>query len=523
MTFSGNFDNKKDWKKLKLHNERTQKNHKNKYLKTKKSKELRRFNYHVKNFNFDNKINQLFGQYVKQRDQRLTNQKYRYGSVARFFKVDSRGKPRRTHPDLLYVAKMGDEKTWHKLENKLQQKGFSFGQINNAVVQGLIKYGQGFSKRNSNLLLSDFYVHMDEEGSPHLHAHVLPFVDRGKTKKGNLRKPSTSLNTALAKQYHMPRNGQATLKHFRDLEDHALAKSISVSLTNSLNTQIDLKLVRKTDKHPDLQTGVDHEIYVQRKHELDSIIAKIKDKQEQFSNVQKDLKKTQKVISQADNVKKQQQADYEKKQAALQQQVQDRQRELDQQQQDVKDSLAAREAEIAKREHSLTIRENKQTKREKSWRQALGHQIFAREFEFGYQRGCYTGKNYQNDLQAVQDDNHDWIDSRSQTTFRTNAQGRTVRQQLLHNMFAKHPIMHAEALIYAVTASLNNQSKSDFQAELNDLKCQQVAQQRLAQQTQVKRQRVGLKSLDIATIDPRLALNNEKEKKERENDNGRGL
>ena len=257
-------------------------NHSNSYLNSTESKILRKYNRHKVLINYSAWTEQKFGSFVKEHDQKMKDKRRQFGSVDRFLKVDGSGKKRTLQPALTYIEKLSNEEDWKSfksgLEKKLQSYRWNSGPKKGqhltpseakemaltTISKGFEVYANGFNKRNSNLHMFEYYVHMDEEGSPHLHSQVMPFTEMGKTKKGNLKKPSWSLNTALAKQYDSPRKNKENLSRFRKQEDQALINSMNTTLEKTLGIKQAFQLVRKTDSNKTLQTGVDHEVYKAR-------------------------------------------------------------------------------------------------------------------------------------------------------------------------------------------------------------------------------------------------------------------
>lgn len=276
VTASGNFDNKKSWSGLKKHLQHDEAvHHKNKYLELDQSKLDRKFNKHLVLESFDDFTEKMFSPYVKKHDEKEERESRKYKTVKRFITVDSRGRKRKTNMDLNYVEKFSDEKTWHlylkalekNIKKKYSSRSFSDEQVHafamKAVSDGLADWAKDFNKRNPNLKLFESYIHMDEKGAPHVHSRVLPIVYKRD------KKPSTSLNTALAKQYNLPRNGKLLLSKFRKQEDTALINSVDKSVERELHLKSNFELLRKSDKDKNIVTGVSHDEYVHNQEILD--------------------------------------------------------------------------------------------------------------------------------------------------------------------------------------------------------------------------------------------------------------
>lgn len=330
-TASGNFDNKKSFKGIRKHLEHDPNlKHKNRYLNTKKSQELRKYNTHKILINFDDWTEKNFGSFVKEHDENMKDKKRRFGSVKRFLQVDGDGQARKLQPVQLYTQKFSNEKDYSKLVSKLTAKlqGYSWtsgarkgqkltaseakDQALKAIAQGLADCAEGFNKRNKNLFMFEYYIHMDEKGAPHFHSNVMPFYQpEGTTKKGRKKKPSWSLNTALSQQYGTSRSksqNETNLRRLRKQEDKELIKSVNKVLENRFGIKKALEFVRLTDKDETIETGKDHDIYVAQKQKLDDLQNQVNDLEakhakalEQQKQDQETADKQQKTI--AENAK----------------------------------------------------------------------------------------------------------------------------------------------------------------------------------------------------------------------------
>lgn len=299
-TASGNFDNKKSFSGIRKHLEHDPKlKHKNKYLNTKKSQELRKYNSHKVLINFDAWAEEHFGSFVKEHDESMKDKKRRFGSVKRFLQVDGDGQARKLQPVQLYTQKFSNEKDYSRLVSKLTAKlqGYSWtsgarkgqkltaseakDQALKAIAQGLADCAEGFNKRNKNLFMFEYYIHMDEKGSAHFHSDVMPFYQpEGTTKKGRKKKPSWSLNTALSQQYGTSRSksqNETNLRRLRKQEDKELIKSVNRVLENRFGIKKALAFVRLTDKDETIETGKDHDVYVAQKQKLDDLQTQVND------------------------------------------------------------------------------------------------------------------------------------------------------------------------------------------------------------------------------------------------------
>lgn len=283
-TASGNINKKKSWSGMRKHMEHDPNlKHKNEYLNTDESKQLRKYNSHKVLINFDDWAENKFGDFVKEHDETMKDRRRKFKSVKRFLEVDGNGNERKVKPLMAYTEKLSNEADWHDFRDDLIKRlqhytwtsGNKKGQFLTAdeakdmayktIEKGLEKYADGFNDRNKNLFMFEYYTHLDEEGSPHLHSDVMAFVEpTGKTKTGKIKKPSTSLNRALAEQYNNKGKSKENLKRFREQEDQALIDAMNDTLENQLGIKNAFELVRKTDVDKALETGLDHEVYKAR-------------------------------------------------------------------------------------------------------------------------------------------------------------------------------------------------------------------------------------------------------------------
>ena len=353
-TASGNFSNKQSWSGLKKHMEHDPKiRHSNRFLNGTESQVLRKYNRHKVLIDYSKWTERKFGSFVKEHDEKMKDKKRRFGSVDRFLKVDGSGKKRTLQPALTYVEKLSNEDNWKvfrsALEKKLQSYKWTSGPKKgqnltpseakeitlNTISKGFEGYANGFNKRNPNLHMFEYYVHMDEEGAPHLHGQIMPFTEMGQTKKGNLKKPSWSLNTALAKQYNSPRKNKENLSRFRKQEDQALIDSMNRTLEKKLGIKQAFQLVRKTDSDKTLQTGVDHDVYKARAKAIEQ-----QEKQKQINNKE--------IITQTKALTK----------------LKSEQKGIETKQEKITTNLKLVANQLTSKQKNLTIRENKLNSRE---------------------------------------------------------------------------------------------------------------------------------------------------------------
>lgn len=356
-------------------------NHSNSYLNSTESKNLRKYNRHKILLDYSEWTEKKFGSFVKERDQKMKDKKRQFGSVDRFLKVDGTGKKRTLQPALTYVEKLSNEEDWRHFKSTLEKKlqsykwtsGLKKGQCLtpaeaqemalNTVSKGFETYANGFNKRNPNLRMFEYYTHMDEEGAPHLHAQVMPFTEMGKTKKGNLKKPSWSLNTALAKQYNSPRKNKENLSRFRKQEDQALIDSMNQTLEKTLGIKQAFQLVRKTDSNKTLETGVDHTVYKARAKAIEQQEKQKQANSKEIADQNKQLKKL-----------KSEQKGIETKQAKITNDLQLVAHQLTSKQKNLtvrETTLNLKETKLNARETALNARERNLTAFEQSTQQTL--------------------------------------------------------------------------------------------------------------------------------------------------------
>lgn len=290
-TASGNFNNKKSWNGIQKHLKHDPNvKHKNEFLNTDESKQLRKYNKHVILMDYDKFCEDNFSQYVKDHDAHMIDKRRKFKNVKRFLKVDGQGKTRTLQPAQLYTEKFSSEKEYQHFFKllfntvKKQNPGYSDKKAKDMaymiVNAGLIIYANGFNKRNPNLKMFEYYTHLDEKGAPHLHSRVMPFTHSSTTtKKGRLKKPSWSLNRALGTQFNNLGKSKENLRKFRKQEDQALIDSMNYALEKTCGIKQAFKLIRKTEKDSSLETGLAHEVYKAKQEKIDEFNTKIDKKQ----------------------------------------------------------------------------------------------------------------------------------------------------------------------------------------------------------------------------------------------------
>lgn len=320
-TASGNLDNKHSWSGLHKHMEHDPNlNHSNEYLNTEESQAKSKYNYHEILVDYDAWTERNFSAFVKRHDKKMLDKNRKFGSVKRFLKVNDYGKIRERHPDQEFLEKLSNKEDYKQFEDSFIEKirtykwkkGPNKGKnvtkkeakdlAMRAMCKGFKKYARGFNQRNSHLTMFEYYIHLDEEGAPHLHSRIMPlYVDcptdkdtEKQRKKKKNKKPSWSLNTALSAQYHnLDKRGkaysnQANLRRFREQEDNALIDCMNEELEHDFGIKNAFKLIRKTAEDETLQTGESHDVYKAKHKALDKLNAEIASKQAESKKLDDD-------------------------------------------------------------------------------------------------------------------------------------------------------------------------------------------------------------------------------------------
>lgn len=373
-TASGNFNNKKSWNGIKKHLEHDPNiTHKNDFLNTDESKALRKYNQHVVLIDYEKFCEDNFGAYVEDHDAHMKDKKRQFGSVKRFLEVDNNGKARKLQPAQLYTEKFSNEEDYKRFLKllvdtiKKQNPNYTDEKVKDTAYRivnaGLMRYAKSFNERNPNLKMFEYYTHLDEEGAPHLHSRVMPFVKpNGTTKTGRLKKPSWSLNKALGTQYNNLGKNKENLRRFRKQEDEALIDSMNYVLERTCHLKPIFKLIRKTDKDQTLLTGLDHEVYKAKQHKLDELNTKINAKQNDLLAVTDAVsEQTEKLVTTTNKLK-----DTEAKNENLIKQQDEREKHLDARERDLNvlelggvDSKGIKHVGLEQRKMALDDRETR--------------------------------------------------------------------------------------------------------------------------------------------------------------------
>lgn len=290
VTVSGNIQKAGEWSRLKNHMARkTDIKHSNDYLNTSESKRLRKYNQHLNFVNFDKFTHDKFMPYIKDHDAHA-NGHFQYKNVYNYMHFDGHKRELKHQMDSEYVAKFSDFEGWNDFFGRACMSYAKTGQraddpavqdhVYRAVSAGLADYAKSFNKRNPHVVMFDTYIHMDEKGAPHLHAHIMPYVNTGINSKGRPKKPSTSLNRALRETYGVV-DTRACMRKFRDSEDHALIDSMNKAL-QAYGITYKLSLMRKKKIDPNLTVGQSHADYVAQKHQVSAMNNQIKKLNKQY-------------------------------------------------------------------------------------------------------------------------------------------------------------------------------------------------------------------------------------------------
>ena len=332
VTVSGNIQKAGEWSRLKNHMARkTDIKHSNDYLNTSESKRLRKYNQHLNFVNFDKFTHDKFMPYITDHDAHA-NGHFQYKNVYNYMHFDSHKRELKHQMDSEYVAKFSDFEGWNDFFGRACMSYAKPGKraddpavqdyVYRAVSAGLADYAKSFNKRNPHVVMFDTYIHMDEKGAPHLHAHIMPYVNTGINSKGRPKKPSTSLNRALRETYGVV-DTRACMRKFRDSEDHALIDSMNKAF-RSYGITYKLSLMRKKKIDPNLTVGQSHADYVAQKHQVsamnnqikklnkqyDALKAQYDDKkndyavlQREYHDLEPDYRKAQQLIANAGKIK----------------------------------------------------------------------------------------------------------------------------------------------------------------------------------------------------------------------------
>lgn len=362
VTASINFENKKAWNGLRKHLEHDRKlDHQNKFLNTEESKQRRKLNQWIKFYDFDDLIKDKFSDYIATQNKKNMDKgrlERCWHSIHDFETKSASGTARTKTLDKLAVFTFSNEDDFDNKIFKPMVKAYASkypnksdqeidDKIRGCISHGLIRYTKGFNKRNPNLIMIEGVTHMDEKGSPHVHARVLPYVP-SKIKNG---KPKWSVNNALRQQFGH-HDTRENMKDFRDKEDREILQAINKQI------QIELPEIAKDYQfdlvrlHPAVK-GLEHDEYKAIKQRED-----IKKNNQRLAEQQNKLNSLKKQIKDATADLKDQQ---------------DKIKEIEQKQAERAKKLDKRENKLNDRELELDARTNKLAKREKQVLQQEQH------------------------------------------------------------------------------------------------------------------------------------------------------
>lgn len=360
-TASINFDNKKSFTRLRKHLEHDPNvKHSNDYLNSVESKKLRHLNRHVVNEDFNKLIEDNYKDYIDKHNQSAVKHgNYVWTSTDDFILHNAHGERRTSSIGSLMVAKFSDFKDFNdmlenfygavKKKNPDADKQKCKEDFLEACGYGLEDYANDFNRRNPNLHLTEYYIHLDEEGAPHLHARILPLTKS----KSRGKSMSWGLNRALKEEFG-DNDTRKNLSMFRTKEDKFLISCVNETiknLTDSYGIDFDVSLLRKK---PAL-TGLDHDEFVaeQKRQRMQTQQAKL-------------AVSSQRLIDKS--------AEIDAKNDLLD----ERESDISAREQDVsqrESAVKARESSVAKRETDVKKRENETKKREEETKKQLERAI----------------------------------------------------------------------------------------------------------------------------------------------------
>lgn len=343
VTASINFENEIAWNGLRKHLEHDRNlEHKNKFLNTEESKQRRKLNQWIKFYNFDDLIEDKFSDYIATQNKKNMDKgrlERCWHSIHDFERKSASGTARTKTIDKLAVFKFSNEDDFDDKIFKPMVKAYASkypnksdqeidDKIRGCISHGLIRYTKGFNKRNPNLIMIEGVTHMDEKGSPHVHARVLPYVP-SKIKNG---KPKWSVNNALRQQFGH-RDTRENMQDFRDKEDRAILQAINKQIQIELpeiakNYQFDLVRL-----HPAVK-GLEHDEYkaIKQREDIKKNNQRLAEQQNKLNSLKKQIKDaTADLKDQQDNIKEieQKQAERAKKLDKRENKLNDRELELD--------------------------------------------------------------------------------------------------------------------------------------------------------------------------------------------------
>lgn len=366
VTASINFEHKKTWNGIRKHLDHDPNvDHKNKFLNTEESKQRRKLNQWVKFYDFDDLIEDKFSDYIATQNKKNMDKgrlERCWHSIHDFETKSASGTARTKTLDKLAVFTFSNEDDFDNKIFEPMVKAYASkypnksdreidDKIRGCISHGLIRYTKGFNKRNPNLIMIECVTHMDEKGSPHVHARVLPYVP-SKIKNG---KPKWSVNNALRQQFGH-RDTRGNMKDFRDKEDRAILQAINKQI------QIELPEIAKDYQfdlvrlHPAVK-GLEHDEYkaIKQREDIKKNNQRLVEQQNKLNSLKKQIKDaTADLKNQQDEIRKvqQKQAERAKKLDKRENKLNDRELELD-----------ARTNKVVKREKQVSQQEQQVNER----------------------------------------------------------------------------------------------------------------------------------------------------------------
>lgn len=357
-TASGNFEKNKTWDGVKKHNLHDPKiKHSNEYLNSEESKHLRQFNRRLELIDFKAWTEQKFSKYVLSHDKTaMKKSRMVYGSVENFLRIDSTGKKRKKTLDKLFLEKFSNKDDYDEfcvkaipkvMELKKCDKQKAKDIITKVMADSLVSYAKGFNTRNKHIKMFIADIHVDEEGTPHLHSRIMPLI----ANKDSNKKPSWSLNKAFQTDFKV-KKAKDGLVRFRAQEDQALIDAINGTFKKRLpELGVDFELIRKKPT----VTGVKHEIYKIEKQK-EAAQAALDTVNKQLAQAKADVKIRE------DTVAKREQAVKERENIVKTRESQIKPRE---------EALLANEYNYMKNSKKLVERENRLNEREQNYNYKL--------------------------------------------------------------------------------------------------------------------------------------------------------
>lgn len=223
-----------------------------------------------------------------------TNQKRKDRKIKDYYEKIKNSNSMRTQYE--FIVQVGNKSIWQQYDRHGDL--WKIGRIM------LTKYYETFQKRNPNLRVYNAAIHMDEQGSPHLHLNVVPIAHG--YKQGVRVRPS--FDRALKEQgiQSDPRDSRSLFRNFQEQEQSALAQIASKyyvervsGITNKLRDVHEYKQVQRMIEHEkEYKLQAVKQQVTEHQVELNLVkqsVAKEKLKQEKLQEQNKYLKQQQEI------------------------------------------------------------------------------------------------------------------------------------------------------------------------------------------------------------------------------------